>query len=64
LGVEIHVFSGSGGRFLAEVEEVSFPAGVAEKKEAAAAKISGLRMDDGEREAGGDGGIDCVATGA
>ena len=62
LGVEIHVLGGSGGRFFAEVDEVSFPGGVAEKKEAASAEISGLRMDDGEREAGGDGGIDGIAT--
>ena len=64
LGVEIHVCGGSGGRFFAEVDEVSFPGGVAEKKEAASAEISGLGMDDGEREAGGDGGIDSVAAGA
>src|SRR5208283_6026803 len=64
LGVEIHFFGGSGRRFFAEVDEVSFPGGAAEKKKAASAQISGLGMDDGEREAGGDGGIDSVATGA
>ena len=64
LGVEIHVCGGGGGRFFAEVDEVSFSGGVAEKKEAASAEISGLGMDNGKREAGGDGGIDSVAAGA
>ena len=63
LSVQIHVFRGRGGRFFAEVDEMSFAVGVAEKKEAASAKISGLGMNDGEREAGGDGGIDGIASG-
>jgi hypothetical protein len=62
VGVEIHVFVGSGGGFFAEVDEASFPVGIAEKKEAASAEISSSRIDDGEGEAGGDGGIDGIAT--
>ena len=62
LGIEIHVFGGGGGRFFAEVDEVSFAVGVAQEQKSASAKVSGLGMDDGEREAGGDGGIDGVAS--
>jgi hypothetical protein len=41
---------------------MSVAVGAAEKKEAASAEISSLRMHDGEREAGGDGGIDRIAA--
>jgi len=43
---------------------VSFPGGVAEKKETTSAEISGLGMDDREREASSNGGIDGIASGA
>jgi hypothetical protein len=43
---------------------VSVPAGVAEKQETTAPEVSGLGMDDGEREAGGDSGIDGIASGS
>jgi hypothetical protein len=43
---------------------VSLACGVAKKKEPASAKIAGLGMDDGEREASSDGSIDGIASGA
>src|SRR5258708_6880950 len=64
LGVEIHVFSGRRRRFFAEVDEVNLAVGLAQKKESPSSEISSLRMDDSERKASGDGGIDGVATGA
>ena len=42
---------------------MSFARGVAEKEEATAAQISGLGMDDGERESSSYGGVDRVAAG-
>ena len=64
MGVEIHFLGGSGRSFFAEVDEVVFAVGGAEQEKSAAAQISGLRMDDGESEAGGDGGIDSVTASA
>ena len=63
LRVQIHIFCGRGRRFLAEVDETSLALGVAKEHEAAATEIAGLRMDDGERKAGGDCGIDGIASG-
>jgi hypothetical protein len=63
LGVEIHIFGGSGGSLFAKVDEVSFAVGEAEEHEAAAAEISGLGMNDGEGETGGHGGVNGVAAG-
>ncbi len=37
LGVEVHVFGGRGRGFFAEVDEMNFAVGVAQKKEAASA---------------------------
>ena len=59
-----YIVLGGGGRsLLAEVDEVGFAVGIAQKKESASAEISGLRMDDGERKSGGDGGVDRIASG-
>ena len=63
MGVEIHVFGGGGRSFFAEVDEVGFACGSAQQKESTSAKVAGLRMDDGEGESGGDGGVHGIATG-
>ena len=61
-GVEVHVAGGGGGGFFAVVEEVWFAVMVADEHEAAAAEVAGLRVDDGEGEGHGDGGVDGVAA--
>ena len=38
------------------------PLAVAQEKKPASAEVSGLRMDHGQRESGGDGGIDSIAS--
>ena len=43
---------------------MSFSVGIAQEQKAASAKVSGLGMDNREREAGGDRGIDGIASGA
>src|SRR5208337_2971835 len=62
LGVQVHVFCSGRGRFFPVVDEMSFPGSVAKKQEPASAKISGLRMDNGKREASSDRSIDGVAS--
>ncbi len=62
LGVEVHVASGGGGSPFTVVEEVSFAVLVADEHEAAAADVSGKRVDDGEGEAYGYGCVDGVAA--
>ena len=61
--VEVHIFSGGGWSLLAEVDEVSLTACGAQEQKSATAKVARLRMDDGERESGGDGGVDGIAAG-
>ncbi len=63
VGVEIHVFGGGGGSFFAEVDEVILPCRGAQQKESASAEVAGLRMDDGQGESGGDGGVNGIASG-
>ena len=60
--VLIHVGRGFRRGLLAIVEEVDFAIGAAEEHEASAADVAGLGIDDLQREADGDGGIDGVAA--
>ena len=62
LGVEVHVGGGGERRFLAVVDEDVFAGVLVDEHESAAADVAGKRVDDGEREADGDGSIDGVAA--
>ena len=62
-GVEVHV-GGRGERgLLAVVDEDVFAGVLVDEHESAAAEVAGEGVDDGEREADGDGGVDGIAAG-
>jgi hypothetical protein len=63
VGTKVHIVSGRGRTTLTEIEESRFAIGEADEHEAAATKIAGGGVSDGEGEGYGYRGIDGIAAG-